>query len=178
VFLICVERWPKVAFIPLGFLLAGKQYVAIFLAAFWLVPGVEGQLREKARMTFYGLVFGGLITLPFLLINPKAFFECMVLLQIRQPFRIESLGLVSWWFMHHEQLLPNWLCFASVIVTSALALWRCERSAAGVATALAFISFVFFALSKQPFGNYYSFTLGVCCCAIAFARRDASRYAP
>jgi hypothetical protein len=174
-FLFCVVRGWRFAFIPLGFLLAGKQYVPMFAAALWLLPSSDGQLRAKLRLILYGLVFGGLVTLPFFIINPKAFYECMVLLQIRQPFRIESLGLVAWWFIHHQALLPSWLGFASVLLTSALVLWRCERTASGVAAAFAFISFLFAGLSKQPFANHYFFTFGAMCCAIAFVRPD-SRY--
>jgi hypothetical protein len=121
------------------------------------------------RLVGRAIAAGAIVTLPFFVINPRAFFECMVLLQLRQPFRIESLSVNAWWFIQYGKRLPDWLGFASVIPTTALALWRCDRSPAGVAAGIAFVSFVFFGLSKQAFGNYYFFTLGAICCAIAFA---------
>jgi hypothetical protein len=175
VFLCCVVRAPKYAFIPLGLLIAGKQYMAIFLPLVWLLPTKDGVPRGNVGLVVRAVVAGGVVTLPFFLINPKAFFECMVLLQLRQPFRVESLSLVAWWFTQFGKRLPDWLGFASLLPTTALAFWRCERTPAGFATGLAFVSFVFFGLSKQAFGNYYFFTLGVICCAIAFASQDVRR---
>jgi 4-amino-4-deoxy-L-arabinose transferase-like glycosyltransferase len=177
VFLFCVTRGWKIAFIPLGLLFAGKQYMAIFIPLLWLLPLEDGRPRPHWRLLWRALAFGAAVTLPFFVINPKAFFECMVLLQLRQPFRIESLSLNAWWFIHHDQRLPDWLGFASVIPTTALALWRCDRSATGFAAGLAFVSFMFFALSKQAFGNYYFFTMGVICCALAYAGHERSRQA-
>jgi hypothetical protein len=169
VFLYCVVRRSKYEFVPLGLLLAGKQYMAIFIPLLWLLPIADSRPHGHLRLIGRAIATGTVVTLPFFVINPKAFFECMVLLQLRQPFRVESLSLNAWWFIEYDKRLPDWLGFASVIPTSALAFWHCERSPAGFAAALAFVSFVFFALSKQAFGNYYFFTLGVICCAIAFA---------
>jgi hypothetical protein len=171
VFLFALSRRSKWAFIPLGLLIAGKQYVPMFLPALWLLPD-EGQPYGRLRLVLYALAFGGAVTLPFFLIDPKAFFDCLIVLQFRQPFRPESLGLVAWWFTHFGTLLPFWLSFASIIPSSALVLWRCSRSTYGVAAGLAFISFTFFAVSKQSFGNYYFFVVGVICCAIAYAEQD------
>jgi hypothetical protein len=178
VFLFALSRRSKWAFIPLGLLLAGKQYVPMFVPALWLLPADEGQPHARLRLVLYALAFGGAVTLPFFLIDPKAFLDSVVLLQLRQPFRVESLGLVSWWFQHYGKLLPFWLSFASLVPTSALVIWRCTRSTSNVAAGLAFISFTFFAVSKQSFGNHYFFVLGVICCAVAYVdnadRRSSS----
>jgi len=84
------------------------------------------------------------------------------------------LSLPAWWHGRYGQRLPDWLGFASLLPTSALALWRCERNATGFALALALGSLVFFGLSKQAFGNYYFFSLGAICCALAATRADAA----
>jgi hypothetical protein len=174
-FLFGLSRRSKWAFIPLGLLIAGKQYVPAFLPALWLIPDDGDRPYARLRLILYALAFGGAVTLPFFLINPKAFFDCMVLLQLRQPFRVESLGLVAWYFRHYGKLLPQWLAFASVIPTSALVLWRCARSPYGVAAGLAFVAFTFFAVSKQSFTNHYFFALGVICCAVAYAGYEERR---
>lgn len=174
-FLFCITRGSKLAFVPLGLLIAGKQYMAIFVPLLWLLPLEDGKRNAHWLLLGRAVAFGGLVTLPFLVVNPKAFFECMVLLQLRQPFRIESLSLNAWWFIHNNLRLPDWLGFASVIPTTVLALLRGDRSPGGLAGAFAFVSFTFFGLSKQAFGNYYFFTMGVICCALAYASRNPFR---
>ena len=110
---------------------------------------------------------GGIFTLPFLIANPSALFSDLVLFQLRQPFRTESLSLLGYWATHHDSHLPSWLSFASLPPALALALWRCERSASGFATAVALVFFCFFGCAKQAFCNYYFFVIGLFCCAVA-----------
>jgi hypothetical protein len=55
--------------------------------------------------------------------------------------------------------------------TIAMALWRAPRTPAGFAAAVAVTFTVFFAFSKQAFGNYYFFVIGALACALAAIRR-------
>jgi hypothetical protein len=51
----------------------------------------------------------------------------------------------------------------------AVAMWRVPRTAAGFAVVLGFTGLCFFAFSKQGFCNYYYFTIGMLCLAVAAA---------
>jgi hypothetical protein len=51
----------------------------------------------------------------------------------------------------------------------AIAMWRSPRTLTGFAMVLALGSVSFFAFSKQGFCNYYYFTIGMLCLAVAAA---------
>jgi hypothetical protein len=169
---------PRWLFVPLGLLLASKQYMFVMVApllgllhgdASALPPSRE--LDTPRSLLLRATALGAAITAPWFAINPSAFFHSLVVMQLRQPFRPESLSVLGFWATHFGQRLPTWLGFASLLPTCALALARCERSPAGFAQALSLVSFVFFFLSKQAFANYYFFTLGAICCAVALTER-------
>lgn len=149
-FLFCLARGWKIGFIPLGLLLVSKPYLAFFIPLLWLLPLDDGQPHPHWRLIGRALAVGALVSLPFIAIDPAAFFAS-------------------------TRASTQWLGFASLLPTIALALWRCERSFGGFATALALVSLGFFVLSKQAFGNNYFFTMGVSCCALAYASHDLSR---
>jgi hypothetical protein len=168
----CAARGSRWLFVPLGLVFASKQYMFLLTAPLvWLLP-------NPRQLLVRGSAVGALVTAPFVLINPRAFIESIVLLQLRQPFRPESLSIPGWWANHFGEQLPSWWCFVSLVPTAALALWRCERSAAAFAAALSLVSFVFFFLSKQAFANYYFFTLGTICCALALAPQPQTGPSP
>ena len=160
-------RWPRYTFIPLGMLLAVKHYVALALPLVWLLPVQKP--RGHIRLVLEAAAVGGIFTLPFLLASPVALFSDLVLFQLKQPFRPESLSVLGYWATHHGKQLPSWLSFASLFPAMGLALWRCERSPAGFAAAIALVFFCFFGFAKQAFCNYYFFVLGAICCAVAAA---------
>ncbi|MEY4575674.1 MAG: hypothetical protein RL701_377 [Pseudomonadota bacterium] len=173
---LCAVRRSTWLFVPLGLLFASKQYMFVMAAPLvWLLPtSTDSSARHATRnLLVSATLLAAAVTLPLFVINPKAFYECMVLLQLRQPFRPESLSLVAWWQAHFGARLPNWLCFASIVPAAGFVLWRCERSAASFATGLALVSFAFFFLSKQAFPNYYFYSIGALCCAIAVAEPKA-----
>lgn len=168
--LLCAVRRPAWLFVPLGLLFAAKQYMLVMAAPLiWLLPWPDRTRRGSWILLLRSGAVASVVTLPFFVINPKALFDCLVLLQLRQPFRTESLSLLAFWSAQYGKRLPDWLGFASLLPTSALTLWRSERGAGAFAAGVALVSFTFFILSKQAFGNYYFFTLGAICCAVAYA---------
>jgi hypothetical protein len=168
--LLCAVRRPGWLFVPLGLLFAAKQYMLVITAPLiWLLPWPDQTPGAPWRLLLRAAAVATALTLPFFVINPKALFDCLVLLQLRQPFRLDSLSVPAWWMTHYGKRLPDWLGFASIVPFSMLALRRCERSASGFAAGLALVSFAFFVLSKQAFSNYYFFNLGAICSAVAFA---------
>jgi hypothetical protein len=70
----------------------------------------------------------------------------------------------------------TWLPFLMLMLAMALAAWKAPRTPAGFASAVGLVFLAFFAFNKQAFCNYYFFTIGAFCCAIA-AEPMATRFA-
>ncbi len=97
--------------------------------------------------------------------------------QFVQPFRPDALSFLVWlriqevdWLFNPETGKPwMWIPFVAILPAIGLSLWRCARTPAGFAAAVMLIDFVFFALNKQAFCNYYFFVVATACWAIAAA---------
>lgn len=160
------SRWLPVA---LGLLLAWKQYTVLFLPLAALLIGRPFRWRAYARLVLPALAVAAVITLPFFLWNPAAFWKSVVLVQFAQPFRTEALSLPAWWVVEkgHPQfnVLP-WM-LAGTLATMVAVLGRGRTGPAAFVTGSALVYAVFIALSKQSFCNYWWFVLGALCCGIA-----------
>jgi hypothetical protein len=142
----------------LGLVIALKQYAVLLLA-----PSLLLRSRPwSARQIGLDLAKAGsvviLVTLPFFLWNPEAFFRSVVELQFLQPFRFDSIALPALWAEYFGEpsgwavVLVPLLGVASVTV----AVWRrAPTGSQGFALASALTLLVAFALSKQAFVNYY-----------------------
>src|SRR5207249_8115978 len=73
------------------------------------------------------------VTLPLALVDPSAFVRDVVLFQIRQPFRWDSLSFLAWLARVTSAPLPAWWGFLALAAVTALALWRAPRTPAGFA---------------------------------------------
>ena len=114
-----------------------------------------------------------MVTLPFVVAGPAAFVRDVVMAQLHQPFRGDSLSYLAEWARLTGRVPPlTWPGAAAVAVVIALCLWRAPRGAAGFAAAVALTSLVLFAFSKQAFVNYYYFVIGALCCAVAATAPD------
>ena len=158
-------RRPALASWASGLLLVSKQYLV--LAA----PIVLRMAWKNGRITptfvVRSLIAGSVVTLPFLLWNPRAFVETVVLLQAREPFRLDSLSLLSWaaraGWGQGSFLWP----LAAGAVATAFAMWRTPNTPAGAAASVSLSALAAFVFGSKAFCNYYFFVVGALCCTVA-----------
>lgn len=157
-----VRRKPQLPWV-FGFALAMKQYSILMLpAALHLLPR---PLRRNASFFLKALGVALLITMPFVLWSPVDFWNSVVMLQIRQPFRADSLSYLAW-AAQDGRVWPTSLGFLAAAIALGLGLWRQPHTPAGFAATSALTYLAFFAFNKQAFANYYYFTLGVLAVAV------------
>ena len=143
-----------------GAFLALKQYLVFALPAAWLLLDRPPQWRGLATFLARGALVGTVITLPFVLWNPAAFWHSVVTLQFHQPFRPDALSVLSWWTSRGHDAPSALVAFAMAASASAIAVWRLPRTPAGFAMVTAVTFFAFFVFNKQAFCNYYFFVVG------------------
>jgi hypothetical protein len=159
-----MARNPSLAPWAGGLLIVTKQYLALaapLFARFALAKRGAPALLARA------VLIGAVVTLPFFLWQPKAFLESVVLLQTREPFRIDSLSYLSW-AARHGWGAGSFLWAVGAAVAAMLAgMALTPNSPGGFAAALAFSAFASFAFGSKAFCNYYFFVAGALCCAVA-----------
>jgi hypothetical protein len=148
-----------------GLLAVTKQYFGLAGPLLWRFARSrpEGAWRFLAR----AIAAGALVTLPFALRDVRAFVDTVILLQTKEPFRIDSLSFVSWaaragW----GQGSFLWAVGAGLVALTVV-MWRTPNNAAGFAGGLALSAFALFAMGSKAFCNYYFFVIGALCCTMA-----------
>jgi hypothetical protein len=155
----CARRWPRLLPYAVGLFFASKQYAVIAApVALLLLRGLS--LKESGLFIAKAVLSATLVTLPFVLWNPHAFYHSVVELQFYQPFRDDALSLLAWYKHSHGITPPVSLAFVGALVGSAISLWRLPRTAAGFAAGVALVVFLFVAFNKQAFCNYYFLVSG------------------
>lgn len=163
----CACRMPRLLPFALGLLFAIKHYMVLAAPLVVLLhPGPQAW-KDTLRTLLKAAAVAAVVTLPFAVLDPKAFFNDLIGFQLRQPFRMDALSYLAWWAKQTGEQPPSWLGFAMVLPALGLSLWRAPRTPAGFAAAVALTFLVFFAFSKQAFCNYYFFLVGALCTAIA-----------
>ena len=171
----CAIRLPRAMPWVLGLYLASKQYAALGAAAALLLVAQPLTWRGVVRVFGKALLAALAVTLPIVLWDARAFWDSAIALQLRQPYRHDSLSFIAWMRDGDRAPLPTpmlAIAFVALVVATGLALWRCRRTPAGFAAGTALVFFAFFAFNKQAFANYYYFVIGAMCCAIATAVPD------
>jgi hypothetical protein len=165
-----------------GLTMAIKQYLATSLVLVPLLPIWPGTTRRRAIL--WALATAALVTLPFAVWDPDGFFQSVVWLQVREPFRTDSLSVLAWLAKRGVSVPTIATTLLAGAVAAALALWKLPRSAGGLAAGTALMMFVLFAFGKKAFCNYYFFVLGALAVTIAAsgertdALNDRTRAAP
>ena len=168
----CALRAPALVPVALGLFFAVKQYA--ILAAPLAVLLSPAPWPASRRMLLKAVLVATVITLPFAVADVGGFVRSVVMLQIRQPFRADSLSYPAWWVRTTGLTPPPaWLAFVVLALTLALCLRYAARSPAAFAAATALAFLVFFAFNKQAFFNYYYVVVGALCCALAAAEPGA-----
>src|SRR6266850_2534675 len=149
-------------------LLAAKQYMILAAPLVVLLHAGPAPWRKAGRTLLQAAAVAAVVTLPFVVAGPAAFVRDVIMFQLHQPFRGDSLSYLAEWAHLTGRVPPSsWPGLLAVPVVVALCLWRAPRGAAGFAAAVALTSLVLFAFSKQAFANYYYFVIGALCCALA-----------
>ena len=166
--LFAVARVPALAAWAGGLLIVTKQYLVLAVPLLWRFaagrPGLRGFVVRAA-------VVGALVTLPFVIWSPRAFIESVLLLQLREPVRLDSLSILSWAVQHGLGSGSFLWAAAAAAVGLALTMLVTPNTPAGFAVSLALSSFLAFAFGSKAFCNYYFFVAGAMCCAIAASDR-------
>lgn len=162
--------WRSTPFL-LGVLLVTKQYVIVLLPVLWLLRATASRSPVGIR-GFAARVIGTalIVSLPLALWAPAAFWDSVVRLQFRQPFRADSVSLLVWLVNHTGWPPPSaygWLPLAAGFLTALLVAWRAPRTPAGFAAGVGVTLLVTFLLSKQAFANYYYLAVGALLVAAA-----------
>lgn len=154
----------------LGLLAAVKQHMAVaLLFTSWLNDDPSDRGETLRRLGLAALV-AAVVTLPFVLLDPAGFWRSVVALQLREPFRTDSLSVLSF-FAHQGWAVPATVqtgaTLAALAAGLAISFRFAPRTPAGVAMALGFSFLLMFAFSKKAFCNYYFFVIGAFAAAVA-----------
>jgi hypothetical protein len=162
----CAVRAKGVLPYVAGLLLVSKQHMPMIAPLLLLLMPEPWKLKEVGKFYLKAIATGAVVTLPAILCNPRAFWHSVVEVQLKSPFRSDSLNLAAWWVHAGHSPPPNWAPFLVGLVATAIALWRSPRTPAGFAGSVAGVYLCFFAVAKQAFCNYYFWTIGALCCAM------------
>ena len=164
-------RKPALAAWAAGLLMVTKQYLALagpLVLRFAIGRGKAAGFLARA------LAIAAIVTLPFVLWNPQSFFESVVFLQMREPFRTDSLSYLSWAARHGWGAGSFLWAIGAAALTVAATIIVTPNSPAGLAASLALSTFTTFAFGSKAFCNYYFFVVGAMCCAIAAQTENRS----
>ena len=156
--------------LALGLLSGVKQHLVIALALYPL--GASGR---SGKSILLAASIAGLVTIPFVVWDPSGFFRSVIWLQFAEPFRQDSLSLLS--YLSREGLpmtsVTSIVASLGALIASGLFVWwRAPRTPAGFALALGFVLLVVFAFSKKAFCNYYFFVLAAMAASVAASAED------
>lgn len=149
-----------------GLFFVSKQYTIILAPALLLLLPRPWRWADALAFGLRAAVAALLVTLPMVLRDPDAFLRSAVLLQFRQPFRVDALSYLA---MAHPADPQRWMPLPFGLAACAWAvIFRRDRLRPVVfplAAGLALL--VFFAFNKQAFLNYYFLVIAALCAALA-----------
>jgi hypothetical protein len=160
-----MRRVPIAAGWTAGLFAMTKQYFAV--TAFAILRLIFIRRKQWHWIAFGVVIAAAAVTLPFALWHPNAFMRNVVWLQMREPFRIDSLSYLAWAALRGMgQGSFVWAIGAGVVgaIISAIAT---RNTPEGFSASVALTTFAFFAFGSKAFCNYYFFVIGALCCAIA-----------
>lgn len=156
----------------LGVLVAVKQYVFPLLGlAMILLPRVAG--RWRAGLVAVGVALASIA--PFLALDPQAFVYSVGLVQLLQPFRLDSVSIPGLIARAGGPELPAITAFAVLALALTIAAWRSPRTTAGFFLAASVSFLAFFLFSKQAFMNYYWFAMAAAVLSVGATEMSGER---
>jgi hypothetical protein len=165
-------RAPRLLPWMLALLVSIKQHLLVAAPLGLLMLPPPFQRHAAIRFLLPSLVVPAVLAAPFLLINAEAFPNSVVLLQLREPFRQDSLSLMAWlantgWPIGRDSVLMIAAPLVAVTAVFAIAWRSAPRTPAGFALSLGLTLLVLFAFSKKAFCNYYFLVIACFCAAVA-----------
>jgi hypothetical protein len=145
-----------------GLLLVTKQYLAVAVPLIWRALAQSGR-----KALWSAAAAGALVTVPFAVWDLPAFVDHIVLLQTREPFRVDSLSYLSWAARAGWGEGSFYWAVGASLVGLGLAMWTAPNTAGGLAASLALVCLLAFGFGSKAFCNYYFFVVGALCCALA-----------
>lgn len=168
------QKSPRVLPFVLGLFLASKQYsiLALPLGAL-LLPRFSWSAYLSIVAKACAVV--AIVTIPFLILDPRGFWWSLVSFQVLAPIRPDALSFSGLLIAHGFRGIPQWLVGLVTVTGIGFALWKAPRTPSAFAISLALVSILFFVLNKQAFVNYYFFCFGTLCVGLASSTHDFSR---
>jgi hypothetical protein len=159
------SRWTPWLF---GLTLVSKQYM-VFLAPLGLLL-IPPPWDWKKVAIFIGqtLLSGTIVTLPWILWNPGAWFNAVFPTTLQ--FRPTSLSFVVYATRSHGISLPDSMPFLMMFPAFVLVLLRSARGPVGFALSSALVLGMFSAFSRTSYGSQYFLVLGCALTAFALTR--------
>jgi hypothetical protein len=167
--LYCAIRSPRWLWLAIGLLLASKQYTVLMIPLIVTHLMRPAGWRHAMRPLVASATVALVVTLPMALWDWHAFASSVVLMQFRQPFRIDALSFTAMLAQMTGMRIGVGLAFIAAGAATIWAMRRVPRTPAGFAASTALIFALFFAFNKQAFCNYYFVVFAACCCAAALA---------
>ena len=172
---VLLRRLPIAAGWVAGIFAMTKQYFAVLAIAL-----VRWIFMRPQRWWWVGsgvAIAAAAVTLPLALWHPNAFMRNVIWLQMREPFRIDSLSYLAW-AAHHGMGQGSFLwALGAGAAAAILTAFATRNTAEGFAASVSFTTFSFFAFGSKAFCNYYFFVIGALCCAIAAVPQASEKVA-
>ena len=168
----CLARKPACAGWVAGLFAVTKQYL---IMAVPLIVRI-GSRQASHRLQFFAqaLLAACAVTLPFVVWRFRPFVDAVVLLQFREPVRIDSLSYLSWAARAGWDAGSIYWPITAAASALVVGLVKTPNTAAGFVASLALTMFTMFAFGSKAFCNYYFFVIGALCCALSVG----SSYSP
>jgi hypothetical protein len=158
--------------VGLGIVACAKQYSILAAPAVLLLRPLYASWGAFALMLSKAIVTAAVITVPFVLWGPKAYWYDVFGMQFSAPFRPDALCFPVHWLTKFGREMPRSLQLGAPVVLTILTVVRAPRTPAGFAWAGGTIYFIFF-MFRQGFCNYYYLVIGIYALAAAVAQPGA-----
>ena len=157
--------------VVLGLIISTKQYGFIMLLPTYIVWYKSIGLKKSLLFSFVSLLTVSAIILPFVIVNPSAFYESTIQIFLRVSARNDSSSIPA--FLHHSYQcsMPSlMLPLIYILILLVMGAWQ-FRSPNTLSAWLATIGLTYawiFAFGKQAFANYHHFSISILLLSFAF----------
>ena len=160
----CALRRPRWLFLPLGLYVCLKQHMFIGIPALFLLLPRPIPWKFAGALTLKAAAVAAVVTLPMVLWNWHAFARSV--LDIREVFRTDSLGLIALLHNTGTVTLSKWAGLVAIVPVAAFGYLRAPRTPAGFALLAGVTHFTLYVWSTHSFCNEYYNVFGALCCAV------------
>ncbi len=160
-------RRPQAVPVLMGLVIAVKQYLVPLLPLALVLLRREPWGVNTVRTAGIAIGVAALSLLPFLAWDPRSFVYSVGIVQLLQPFRIDSVSVPGLIARAGGPELSAAMAFLILGAVVALVAWRAPRTVFGFCAGGVVVFLAFFLSSKQAFMNYYFFAAVLATVAVA-----------